>query len=1081
MKEYGDLPIGIDLGTTFSCIGVYRNAAVEIIPNEIGDRITPSVVCFLDDEILVGEQTKYKTLKNPKNIVYAVKRIIGRDFDNEEVQKDIKELFTYKVINEKGMPKIEINYSNGKRDIYSPQEISAKVLAKLKQSAEAYLDREISKVVITVPAYFSQTQKEATIEAGKIAGLEVIKIINEPTAAALAYGFGKCQKNNNNNIDLFGKNIILDENQQYNNNKIEEEEDEENQNKIIEKETKKIFVFDLGGGTLDVTLLELEEDNISVNNHGGRMHLGGEDFDNILLNYCIEKFKKQTSIDLNEKDDLNKEKYIKEKIRLKQKCEMIKRELSEKYEAELEIELLAEGKDLNLKITRANFDNMCKDLFEECFKAIKEILKNEDEINKVDEIVLVGGSTRIPKIQEELKKFFNKNINIKLNPDEAVAYGATIEAAMEMGKFSEDITLLDVIPFSIGVASGRTNMFKYFEKGAKIPCKHTQVFEPHGAYAGIEIYEGENELVKFNYPLGKFVFQLDFTDLSYEEKKKDEYNFNNGRPLFDITFEINNDSILTVTCEQRYNKKKKIMVIENDKCKLSEKEIEKAREKQKNDNKPNTNLTEKMEKEKNYKYEIFNLVTKIKDSKNNSEKIKNLLELKNIIEKFIDTFTKKVDSFWKDNNNTESIMYYEKMYFYLNYLFTAYSNLLLFEAGVDDKKEGKGKTTYPNGDTYERDFKKETIIKNIKKYLGIFSNKHTSYCPSLVNIFVNNDNELYAELFIQILGYYSERGTHYLDEKNKNIRNAKNCFEECLLIINKYNIREKVENLNELKENLKGIENNCKESINKIKAEKILEKYPKFNLCELIKREDFGDIDEIIDILDKFQEALKLLEKPEACVVEADPAAAKSEKQLKAVYLANIMKIEFKIFKSNKYKDLLKMLETIEKCIELKLEVPKGCNTSDPWFKEICDIKLEIEKEIEKIKEDPIKEENKIKEEIKEELDKIDEEFKKIFKKNEIIYQPDKIIKEKIIDFVFFIMTKHKPRGLKEEFNFKNKEEFIMIYNSKTEKLMKELRKRYHPQRYKGDKEEQRKQYCIMENIATKLNIIENTPKNNFI
>ena len=291
------------------------------------------------------------------------------------------------------------------------------------------------------------------------------------------------------------------------------------------------------------------------------------------------------------------------------------------------------------------------------------------------------------------------------------------------------------------------------------------------------------------------------------------------------------------------------------------------------------------------------------------------------------------------------------MYFYLNYLFIAYSYLLSLETG-----------------------EKITIIKNIKKYLKIFSNKHISYCPSLVNIFVNNDNELYAELFIQILGYYSERGIDYLDEKNKNRRNAKNFFEECLLMINKYNIREKVENLNKLKNNLEEIETNCKESINKIKAEKILKKYPKFNLCELKKREDFGDINEIIDILDKFQEALKLLEKPET----------KSEKQLKAVYLANIMKIEFKIFKSNKYKDLLKMMETIEKCIDLKLEVPKGCNTSDPWFKEICDIKLEIEKEIEKIKNNPIEEENKIKGEIKEELDKIDEEFKKIFKKMKI-------------------------------------------------------------------------------------------------
>jgi molecular chaperone DnaK (HSP70) len=224
-------------------------------------------------------------------------------------------------------------------------------------------------------------------------------------------------------------------------------------------------------------------------------------------------------------------------------------------------------------------------------------------------------------------------------------------------------------------------MFKFFEKGAKIPCKHTQVFQGGYTNGGIEIYEGENKLVKYNYPLGKFVFYLDLIPLSYEEMEKDKYNFNRGKSLFDITFELNNDSILTVTVVQRYTKKKQTVVIENDKCKLSEKEIEEARKKQKNDNKPNTNLTEKMIKEKNYKYEIFNLVAKIKDSKNNSEKIEYLQKLKNIIEKFIDTFTKEVDSFWRYNKNTESIMYYEKMYFYLNYLFTAYSYLLSLETG----------------------------------------------------------------------------------------------------------------------------------------------------------------------------------------------------------------------------------------------------------------------------------------------------------------------------------------------------------------------------------------------------------------
>ena len=242
MNEFEELPIGIDLGTTFSCIGVYRNASVEIIPNEIGDRTTPSIVSFIDDEIFVGEETQYKTLKDPKNTVYAVKRIIGRDFDDEEVQKDIKNLFSYKVINVKGKPMIEINHSNGKKETFSPQEISAKVLDKLKRSAELFLGKKIKKVVITVPAYFNQKQKEATIEAGKIAGLEVIKIINEPTAASLAYGFGKCLKNNNN--DLMGRNL-LEENQSNDSNDNEMEEG--NENVINEEETKKMLVFDLGG------------------------------------------------------------------------------------------------------------------------------------------------------------------------------------------------------------------------------------------------------------------------------------------------------------------------------------------------------------------------------------------------------------------------------------------------------------------------------------------------------------------------------------------------------------------------------------------------------------------------------------------------------------------------------------------------------------------------------------------------------------------------------------------------------------------------------------------------------------------
>ena len=342
MEKYEDLPIGIDLGTTFSCIGVYRNAAVEIIPNEKGDRTTPSIVSFLDDNIYVGEQTEYKRLKDPKNKIYAVKRIIGRNFDDKEVQEDISK-FSYTVKNDYNRPQIEINSNGIKR--YSPEEISAKVLAKLKQSAESFLQQKIKKVVITVPAYFTERQKQATKNAGKIAGLEVIKIINEPTAASLAYGFGKCQ--NNNGGKLLGKNIVIDNVTTYRSNFYSEN----NNNK---KETQNILVFDLGGGTLDVTLLELEEGDITVKSHSGKMHLGGEDFDNILVQYCIEQFKSKTSI------DLNKEEFLKQKLRLKEHCEKAKRELSYKNETEIEVESIANGKDLYLKITRAKFEDLCK-------------------------------------------------------------------------------------------------------------------------------------------------------------------------------------------------------------------------------------------------------------------------------------------------------------------------------------------------------------------------------------------------------------------------------------------------------------------------------------------------------------------------------------------------------------------------------------------------------------------------------------------------------------------------------------------------------------------------------------------------
>jgi len=436
MQNYEYLPVGIDLGTTFCCIGVYRNATVEIIPNEKNERTTPSIVSFIDDNILVGEQTEYKRLKDPKNKIYAIKRIIGRNFSDKEIQEDIKHL-SYIVKDDNGRPQIEIN-SNGVKKYYYPEEILALILKKLKQSAESYLKQTINKVVVTVRAYFTERQKQSTNNAGEIAGLDIIKIINEPTAASLAYGFGKCF-NKNELINLLGKIITFEE---KNDQLIHESDNNKLNNK---KETQNILVFDLGGGTLDVTLLELEEDDITIKSHSGKMHLGGEDFDNILVDYCVTKFKQQFSI------DLNKEEYIKQKSRLKEHCEKAKIYLSFKYETIIEVESLVNDKDLYL--TRAKFEELCEDKFNLCLEPIIEILnKTRENKQNIDEIILIGGSSKIPKIQNILSEFFGKKpLNNQLNPDEAVAYGATIEAAMQLGKYSHDISLLDVCPFSLGL------------------------------------------------------------------------------------------------------------------------------------------------------------------------------------------------------------------------------------------------------------------------------------------------------------------------------------------------------------------------------------------------------------------------------------------------------------------------------------------------------------------------------------------------------------------------------------------------------------------------------------------------------
>ena len=508
---------------------------------------------------------------------------------------------------------------------------------------------------------------------------------------------------------------------------------------------------------MDVTLLELEEEDITVKSHSGIMHLGGEDFDNQIVQYCINKFKEQTSIDLNEPE------FLKQKNRLKEHCEKAKRKLSLENETEIELESLAKGKDFYNKLSRAKFEELCKDLFEKCKNPIDEVLKDSKcQAKNVDKIVLVGGSTRIPKIQEMLKNYFEgKELNCSLNPDEAIAYGATIEAALQMGKYSKDVTLLDVCPFSLGIAVVTKKneelenmlMSKIIQRGSKLPCKKTEIFNPASDYQKtilFRVYEGEKKYVKDNYLLGQFRL----TNLPNKPLTEVE---------LEVTFDLNEDSILTVTAVERDNKSNwNSIIIKNDKGGLSKNEIEEAKMKEKEETK-GYDLEPAMIIERNYKKEINLLYKKINTLNEPLEQYLCLLQMKNHIEKLINSFD-------RDNINNDTII--EKLYYYLKHLFNTYSALLNFSNLISIEE-------------------KDDIFCKVKDYLYIFEKNEISYGSSLVHIFKDNEIDLFADFCIQILGFYSRKATDYYFKGEKKL--AKHILEEALPIIQRYSIKEKIE------------------------------------------------------------------------------------------------------------------------------------------------------------------------------------------------------------------------------------------------------------------------------------------------
>ena len=1024
--ENDELALGIDLGTTFSCMAILRNNKVEIIPNEIGENITPSIVSFSNNQILVGEQAISQLIMNPKKTIYSIKRLMGKNYDDPQVKNDIESHF-YNFDIEKSQsgnrPLIKIE-DNNTTNYYFPEQISKIILEKLVQSAKDYLQKPVKKAVITVPAYFNDTQRNATKFAAEKAGLEVLRIINEPTAASLAYGLERKLPKKSMNQGLF--NINLNKNNDYHNYY---EDDSENEEKLI-------IVFDLGGGTFDVTLLNIyvedgESYDFNIISSKGDSHLGGDDFDKKISDYCIKQFcSKFENINEIENEIKNDTKLMN---RLKIASEKAKIQLSSELQTVIDMDEFYENQPLHIVLTREIFENICEHEFNRLLEPLKQVLedskKNESDIK---EIVFVGGSTRIPKVKEFVKNFFvgKININDSINPDETVAYGAAIQAGKLMRHGSDilnDIILMDITPFSLGIETINENkdwfsafleggkMSVLISRGTKIPVIKSNIYittHDDQEECKIVVYEGENIFVRKNHLIGEFTLS------NLPKKPKGEVKVN-------VTFEIDTNGILIVTGELYPQGMKKSIKIINDKG-FNEKEITE------NINRTNNYLANRENKEiKNFKKEMGDYYKYYIESSNKNDKSKYILNFTKTLVNFIDTFE-------KEGNDTLG----NKYFLYIKTLFDAYRAFIQLN-DIDENE-------------------KHIIINNSKKYLKILSTfKNTNYKNyiELLNFFLidlsqeqkykpielrtsieDSRNFILFDLVIYTIELLEEKAEKILSSNSKFSRyNSRYLFKNCIQISELFIKSDReLSKFFEIKNRHKNVIEKCKAEIKKINANSLIEidKIKRegilFEKTENLKRE------EILIMLDNYREAFQNME-------------GVNDLESEAIILANIVKIKYKYLSSYNETDLRHLGE---QSIHLALSL-QGVNVQQfKWFVEIKNIVEELRRNFEdKEREEQKDFEKECKEKYKNIFDEIEEAKKKTFK-----------------EFIEFILKEHPPykspirkgKTLEEEWN--NNEE------DGKKKFIERLSARYNPDNYPKNSQEEKKKFTIYNEISKEIN-----------